>query len=125
MALAEIKLSAKRAWQNAFIRWNLIGDLLVVIFAGSFFLWRLIPEGLRSDVLVMHYNIFLGIDNVQTWWWIILVPVAMLGVLILNYLLAFYLFRFDALAAKTLAGLTSVLIAVWCVSSFFLMLVNI
>jgi len=125
MAFSEFKLSARRAWQNPFVRWNLIVDLCVVIFGGAFFLWRLVPEGLRSGVLVMHYNIFLGIDNVQVWWWIVAVPVAMLGILILNYLLAFYLFRFDALASKTLAGLTSLLIIVWSISSFFLMLVNI
>ena len=125
MALTEFKLSARRAWQNPFIRWNLIADLVVVVSGGAFLLWRMVPEGLRSGVLVMHYNIFLGIDNVQSWWWIVLIPGSMLGVLLLNYLLAFYLFRLDALAAKTLAGLTSLLIIIWSVSSFFLMLVNI
>jgi len=119
------RFSAKRAWQNGFIRWTTVATGLVVVAASALFLWRIIPEGLRSGVLVMHYNIYLGIDSVKPWQWIIVLPAVMLAVFLVNTLLALGLYRPDELAAKALVVFTAVLTVLWCIASFFLVVVNI
>jgi len=118
------RFSAKRAWQNSFIRWTVIATALVIVAGTFFILWRLIPEGLRSGVLVMHYNIYLGIDYVRPWQWIILIPAVMILTFLINTFLALWLYRPDELASKTLVAVTAVLTVLWCIGSFFLVLVN-
>lgn len=125
MRLDDWRFSAKRAWQNRFMRWTTIVTGLVIVAASVFFLWRLIPEGLRSGILVMHYNVYLGIDNVQAWQWIMVFPAGMMAIYLINILTALGLYRPDELAAKTLVGFTAALTVLWCTSLFFLVLINI
>lgn len=124
MQWSDWRFSAKRAWQNRYIRWVASVNGLVIVAGASFFLWKLIPVGLRSGVLVLHYNIYLGIDSVQAWPWIIAVPGGMLLVYLTNTVTALGLFRPDELAAKTLVTASLILTVVWCVGSFFIMRVN-
>ncbi len=125
MHLDDWRFSAKRAWQNSFIRWTILVDGLVILASSAFMLWRLIPAGLRTGVLVMHYNVYLGIDSVQAWPWIIAVPAVMLLAFTVNTLLALGVYRPDELAAKALVSLSAALTAVWCIAGFFLLLMNI
>lgn len=118
------KFSAKLAWQDRFIR--IVGIFLVAAFCvwTAFFVWRLVPEGLRSGVLVLHYNIYLGIDDVRSWPWILASPVAVLGFLLADLVIAAGLYRSDAIAAKAAVVIGLVTSILWGVSSFFLILVN-
>jgi len=124
MRWAEWRFSAKLGWQNRFIRWLTIVNALVIVFMSVFVLWRLIPEGLRASVLTMHYNVYLGIDDVRDWRWIFLLPGAMLVVFAGNLLFALGIYRHHALAAKVLVAFSSALTVLWCVGSFFIVLVN-
>jgi hypothetical protein len=124
MQWSDWRFSAKRAWQNRYIRWVALGNGLVIIAGTSFFLWRLIPIGLRNGILVLHYNVYLGIDNVQPWPWIFAVPGTMLLIYLVNTLTALGLFRPDELAAKTLIAASGVLTIIWIVGSYFIMRVN-
>ena len=118
------RFSAHLAWQDAFVRWTTVVPGAVTVTWISYYLWRLIPEGLRSGVLVLHYNIYLGIDDVRAWPWIFLSPGIMLLILLTNTSIAFGLYRTDTLAARTLMVVSVVLVAIWIVSSFFLIHVN-
>jgi hypothetical protein len=124
MRWAEWRFSAKLGWQNRFICWMTIANAFVILLMSLFVLWRLIPEGLRASVLTMHYNVYLGIDDVRDWQWIFLLPGAMTAVFAVNLLFALGIFRNHALAAKTLVAFTAALTVLWCVGSFFLVLVN-
>lgn len=124
MRLDEWRFSAKLAWQDGFIRWATIGSAALNIFFSTYALWRLIPIGLRSGVLTMHYNIYLGIDDVQPWSRILLLPAIMLAIITLNAGISFGIYRRDALAAKALTGLSVALSLLWSVSLFFLVMVN-
>lgn len=118
------KFSAKLAWQDRFIR--IFGILCIVAFLAwtGFFIWRLVPEGLRSGVLVLHYNVYLGIDDVRSWPWILAAPFAVLGFLLADFVIAAGIYRSDAIAARALV-LTGIVTAIlWGISSFFLILVN-
>ena len=124
MQLSDWRFSAKRAWQNRYIRWTVIVNGLVIVAGASFFLQQLIPVGLRSGVLVLHYNVYLGIDNVQPWQWIFALPAGMLAIYLVNTVSALGLFRPDELASKTLVTVSAILTVIWCVGSYFIMRVN-
>lgn len=124
MRLDDWRFSAKRAWQSGFIRWTAIVTGAVIFASSAFFLWRLIPVGLQSGILVMHYNIYLGIDNVQPWKWILVFPAGMISIYLVNTSVALGLYRPDELAAKTLVGFTAALTVLWCTGCFFLILIN-
>lgn len=124
MTWSEWRFSAKLAWQDPFIRWMTVLSLLIFVATSFFVLWKLIPEGLRSGVLTMHYTIYLGIDDVRPWPWIFVVPGGLAAVLLVNSILSFGLFRSDALAARALTGLATAVLIIGAVSSFFLVLIN-
>ncbi|MBP9869493.1 hypothetical protein KBC59_02975 [Patescibacteria group bacterium] len=124
MRWEEWRFSARLAWQDRFVRGTSISSAAIVVAMSTFLLVRLIPEGLRTGVLSLHYTIYLGIDDVGPWPWILLVPGGMLTLLIADAVAVYGLFRKDALAARALAGLALVTSIVWAVTSFFLIAVN-
>lgn len=124
MRWEEWRFSARLAWQDRFVRWTTLSSVPICVGMSAFLLIRLIPEGLRTGVLSLHYTIYLGIDDVGPWPWIFLVPGGMLLLLIADGLLVYGLFRKDALAARALAGLALITSLIWAVTSFFLIAVN-
>jgi len=124
MTVAEWRFSAQLAWQDRFIRWMTISNLVVVIATSTFVLWKLIPEGARSGVLTMHYTIYLGIDDVRAWPWIFMIPGGLLCVQLVNLALAYGFYRTDKLAARALISLAAAVALLSAVSSFFLVLIN-
>ncbi len=125
MTLAEWRFSARLAWQDAFIRWTTVASAIVVVIVSGFILWHLIPEGLRSGILTMHYTIYLGIDDIQSWPWAFIVPGGMFGIVLVNTILSFGVFRSDAIAARALTALTAVIILIASIGSFFLVSINV
>lgn len=125
MTLAEWQLSARRGWRNPLIRWVTVATLVCIVGMSSFVAWKLLPVGLRSGVVILHYNIYLGIDQVQSWQWMFLSPAIMFGILIVNALFALGCFANHELAAKACVMMTAILTVLWGVSSFFLVLVNV
>lgn len=124
MTWKEWRFSAHYAWQNRFIRSMLIINGGVIFFVSAWMLWRLIPEGMRAGVLVLHSNIYLGIDEVKPWPWIFLFPIGIILAFGVNAIAAFTVFREEELAAKTLVTVSASLTALWVLSIFFLVLVN-
>ncbi|MCC7357247.1 hypothetical protein IT408_01955 [Candidatus Uhrbacteria bacterium] len=124
MTLEAWKFSAKLAWQDRYLRIVGISTLLVFLGWTSFFAWRLIPEGIRSGVLVMHYNIYLGIDDVRPWPWVFVSPFAYVGLYLLDLVIAAGIYRSDTIAARTIVTIGTVTGILWGISSFFLILVN-
>ncbi len=124
MRWSDWRFSARLAWQNRTARWTMICTVLFYIAMTGVILSRLIPVGLRSGVLTLHYNVYLGIDEVRPWPWVFFSPAIMLGILLLNDVFALGLFRQDELAARTLFVITSALVLLWGVASFFTAAVN-
>ncbi len=118
------RFSARLAWQDRWVRWTMICTVLFYIVMTAFVLSRLIPPGLRSGVLTLHYNVYLGIDEVRSWPWVLLSPGIMLAVILANLTLAFGIFRHDELAARTLLAVTVAVALLWGVGSFFMTAVN-
>lgn len=118
------RFSAKLAWQDRFVRYVGLGTLFLIMAWSAFLLVRLVPEGVRSGVIVMHYNIYLGVDDVRAWPWIIALPAVMFAVYVLNTAIAAGIFRADALAARTLVALALGVTIIWGIATFFITLVN-
>lgn len=125
MKLADWQLSARRGWHHPFIRWITVGTILCVLGMTSFIAYRLVPVGIRSGVVILHYNIYLGIDQVQAWPWMFVSPAIMFAIVIVNMLFALGCFARHELAAKACVVMTLIIALLWGISSFFLVLVNI
>jgi hypothetical protein len=122
--LDELKFSLSVAWDDPWYRWQTIFTLVLALIGSGFFLWHVIPEGLQSGLLVLHYNPYVGIDEVQFWPWIITLPLALLVVVLADVLVAGFLFRHDRLASRVLLCMSSAFTAIGLVGAVFLMLVN-
>ena len=102
-----------------------MANIAIIVGISSYILWRLIPEGIRSGVLTLHYTIYLGIDEVRPWPWITLLPVIMLTVWLANFLVSLGVYRKDKLAAKTLVSVFTFTNIIWVICLFFIVIVNI
>ncbi len=124
MTWAEWRFSAKRAWQDPIVRW--VNIVSVVLWAGvsAFLLLRVIPASARSGIVTMHYNIYLGVDDVRSWPWILAIPGVAAAAILSNAAIAFGSYRTDALAARTLTLLSLIFMVLVSVTSFFLILIN-
>ncbi len=120
----EWRFSAKRAWQDSFVKWMTVCTVLFHVAMSAFALHALLPQGARARILTVHYTIYLGIDDVRPWQWILLLPAILLLILFVNGVVACGLFRQDKLAAKTLVAFSVLLTLVWGVNLFFLVSVN-
>lgn len=120
----EWKFSLDVAWDDPWYRWQSLITSFAALGGSAFFLWRTIPEGLRSGLLVLHYNLYVGIDAVFPWPWVIVLPVALLVIVFTDILASGFLFRRDRIASRVLLCTASVFTAVGLVGAFFLTLVN-
>lgn len=124
MKWQEWKFSARLALEDRFMRWMAILVGVGVVGMSIFFLWKIIPEGRRSGVVTFHYTIYLGIDDVRPWPWILTVPGIALLFTAVDTILAFALFRQSVLVSRALMVLCAMSVIVWAIGSFFLVLIN-
>jgi hypothetical protein len=120
----EWRFSASLAWRDAFVRHGIVFSFLLVGGMTTYMLWRLIPEGLRSGVLAVHYTMYLGIDDVRDWPWVLVLPGGMLATLLANVSFAVGVYRYDSVAARTLTAVSCALAVSWAVGCFFLVRIN-
>jgi hypothetical protein len=125
MTFDEWKFSLEVAWDDPWFRWQSIVTIVATFIGSAFFLWRLIPEGLRSGVLVFHYNLYFGIDEVLPWQWIFAFPAVLISIVIIDFLAAGDLFRKDRVTSRTLLTMSTLFVAIALVGGFFLVTVNV
>ncbi|MCI0479510.1 hypothetical protein L0Y59_03115 [Candidatus Uhrbacteria bacterium] len=124
MRWEEWKFSAKRALQDPFIRWTTAGTVVLHVAMSVLYLVRILPDAWRSGVTVLHYTVYLGIDDVRSWPWAFAITGSALGMFVLDVLVALGLFRQDPHAARTVITAGAVCMIVWAVAVSFLILVN-
>lgn len=120
----EWRFSATLAWRDLFVRSITIVSLILAGSMSGYAVWRLVPEGMRSGVLALHYTMYLGIDDVRAWPWLFALPVSMFALLILNAIVAAGIYRTDAFAARVVSALSCALTIVWSVGMFFIVRIN-
>jgi len=77
-------------------RWNLtllLGSLIFNILTWLWLIWRVKPS---DNLIPLSYNIYFGIDSFGAWQRIFYVPIFGLAVIIINYILAYFIFLKDS-----------------------------
>ena len=124
MRFDEWKFSLDVAWDDPWYRWQSVATAAVAFVGAVLGLVRMIPEGLRSGVLVFHYTLYVGIDEVQPWPWVIVAAVVFLCVVAADLLASGFLFRRDRLASRVVLCMASVFTVLVLVGASFIVRVN-
>lgn len=120
----EWRFSATLAWRDLFVRSITLTAFTLAGIVSGYTIWRLVPEGMRSGVLALHYTMYLGIDDVRAWPWIFALPASMFMLLIVNTFVSAGIYRADIFAARVLSTLSCALTIVWSVGMFFIVRIN-
>jgi hypothetical protein len=125
MILQAWLFSAKRAWQEPYVK--VLTCLVFSLMLGgvSYFLWKMLPRVGVVPSFVLHTNLYLGIDNVGSWRWLFLLPTVWVSVTVLDLLLAFGWFRSDAAAAGVLLAFAAGWSLMWVLFLYHLALLNV
>lgn len=124
MRWEEWKFSAQRAAQDHFVRWTAVSTVVMFASATAYLFFKLLPLALKTSIVVVHYNIYLGIDDVRKWQWLFSLPAVALALIICDLLFSFGNFRRDATASRALTAVAFISTALWAVGSFFIILIN-
>ena len=117
--------SAKLAWRHPWVRWLSVATALMFFGATGFYLWRIIPAAQQNGAAVMHYNIYLGIDDVRVWPWVFAWPLLWLTVTVTDLLWAYGQYREDPLVSYALVALAFFWGFPWASALFYLSLINV
>ncbi|MDO8584029.1 MAG: hypothetical protein Q7R83_02510 [bacterium] len=117
--------SAKRAWQNKLLRGASILAVVIVLVVSSWFLWKMIPARKHTGMVIFHYNIYLGVDQMRPWYWIFLLPAGWLLITLLDLILAFGFYYQDAPLANSLVFLSLLFTVPVTMAFFYLLRMNI
>ena len=82
--------------KDKIIYWNLGAALTVNLFLWALFYFR-IP--IQVEPIVLRYNIYVGINLIGSWQNVFYFPLAGLGIILLNFILAKIFYKPDKLAA--------------------------
>jgi len=91
----------------------------------GFFLWHVFPAAREHGTFILHYNVYLGIDEVKSWSWVFLPPLVWFGLTLLDVVLAFGIYQADAFFAWSLLVLAVAWAFPWSVALFFLTYINV
>lgn len=118
-------MSARLAWHRPTFRVLTILLLLFVGLVSAFFLARVIPATQETSSVILHYNVYLGIDDVRSWGWVFLWPGIWLAATVVGVLAALGAYQRDAVMSY---GLLVWLLAwgvPWSIGLFYLMTFNV
>lgn len=77
-------------FKNSFIRTLLLGNVFFLIASSAFLGFVIRP---RETPIVLHYNVYFGVDLLGAWWQAYLLPAAVLFLLAFHLFLARYFYR--------------------------------
>ncbi len=89
-----------------------------------FYFWNTIPAAKSHEFFVMHYNLYLGIDDVRNWQWLFFPPIVWIGITLLDIALAYGMYRTDSYFSLSLILLAFAWSLPFSVALFYLTFVN-
>lgn len=107
------------------MRWTAIVVLAAVFAVSVWFLVATIPSAKRHEAFVFHYNIYLGIDDVRSWYWAFALPLSWLAFTVFELVSAFGTYRGDPYLARALMVLATAGLFPFSVILFYLSLANV
>lgn len=72
-------------WSNAIVHWLLIGTGAIWLVEVALLVWFIRPV---EHQVVLHYNVYLGVDVVGPWWHVYVLPGTGLFISVINTVLA-------------------------------------
>lgn len=118
-------MSARLAWHRPTFRVLTILLILFVVLMDAVFLGRTIPVVRAASTVILHYNVYLGIDDVRWWGWVFLWPGLWMGGSFAGLLAALGVYQRDALLAYGLVGWLIAWSVPWSMGLFYLMTLNV
>jgi len=116
--------SAKLAWQQKTLRVLTILTCLLSILVSGYYLWSVVPVARRSGTVVVHYNIYLGIDDVRSWPWVFLLPAIWLACTFIGLLWSYASYQHDPHLSVSLIVFAFFWSLPWIAALFYLSLLN-
>ena len=115
------------ARRNKYILISSISALLINL-ALWFFLYiylnRILASNPEVTSIPLHYNVFLGIDLVASWWQAFFLPLIGLAIIIVNTLLAFMVYSKKSLASYFLTTTSLLVHVTLAVAGLLIVLIN-
>lgn len=102
-----------------FFQWTFGGSFGLLLLHTGFLAWRLLPVIYGREVVPLHYNIHIGVDQVGAWWQIFTIPVLGLVFFLVNVVVALFLWRREPVLSHIFAAATLVLHILLIVTSAF------
>lgn len=125
MLLEPWLFSARRAWHNPLLKWIALATAVIVVAATGFYLWKTLGHARESGTVVLHYNIYLGIDDVVAWPWAFFWPGIWLVLTGLDIILAFGWYRTDPHLSTSLFVFAAAWAIPWALALYYLTLANV
>jgi len=119
----EWRFSFKLAWDDRKLRWTSILMLILLILATFFVLWTILSISTAS-VIVSHYTVYLGIDQMISLSYFVLMLVLPIFLYTIVVFLAFLLYKYDYLAAYALVLISVLTEVIWLIQLFYLIKIN-
>ena len=117
--------SAKRAWQDPWVKGVTLLTVLFVLGGVSWFITNIIPLRYASNgQLVLHYNIYVGIDALGAWGWLFVPPLVWVAVVALDIAWAFGVYREDIYQSWTFLLFAPLWSLPWMVALWHLVRIN-
>ena len=117
--------SAKRLWQSRPLRWAIVFTGALLSTGTAFFFVRMIPLSSPGESVIVHYNIYLGIDEVRPRFWVFLLPLFWWSLTLFDIILACGRYRLDPHWAGSLVYLGLAWSIPWFITLYYLTLVNV
>lgn len=100
--------SLKSYGKSAYFRFTVLPSILLIALGVGAIYWLLFPEAAEQIAVPLHYNIHFGVDRYGAWWQIFTTPMIGAIILVLNTMVAGYLWARD----KMLSGYVSIAILI-------------
>lgn len=117
--------SAKRAWQDPWVRGVTLCTVFVVVVASLWFSVQVIAlRHTTQGLLVLHYNVYFGIDAIKHWAWMLLLPATWVLCTLVDVLWVFGVYRADAYQAWSLLSIALLWSIPWMMTLWHLVGIN-
>ncbi len=125
MTIESWMFSAKRAWQNSWVKVVTISTAFFVLLGSAWFMMQMFfLHRLTGGSLVLHYNIYLGIDTIAAWGWAMMIPVVWILFTLVDFLWAFGVYRQDVYQAWAFLIIAALWSIPWMMTLWHLVVIN-
>lgn len=116
--------SAKLAWSHHWIKLVSVVALVSSVAGGGWYLANVFPLAKESGTFAYHYTVYFGIDDLRALGWVFALPVAWVGLTVVDLLVAFGSYRKEPILASSLFMLSVLCAIPWLATLFYLVVIN-